>query len=168
MKTRPASRHAYVKAEVVTALAHQVRAIRLQRGWTQAQLAKQLGTTQAVVSRLEDPSYGRITLSTLFDLAKVFDTGLEVKFVSTVSMLQRTFVPDAQAREVPSFAEEEDLVCFYSPKETSAVLFRAQEPVFKSSVSAHVSTFAHNLTILPSTFQTPPIEVNLGRSAINV
>ncbi|GAA4349640.1 hypothetical protein GCM10023165_36620 [Variovorax defluvii] len=122
MKTRPSARHAYVKAEVVTALAHQVKTIRTLRGWTQVQLAKRLGTTQAAVSRLEDPSYGRVTLKTLFDLASVFDTGLQVNFVSLISMLHHTFVPDVSRREVPSFEEEAPFVCFYSSGERPATL----------------------------------------------
>lgn len=112
-RSKPAARHAYVKAEVATALSHQIRAIRLQRGWTQGELAKRLGTTQAAISRIEDPSYGRITIGTLLDLARAFDSGLQIKFVSLVSMLNDTFVPNAAAREVPSFEDEAPHVDFY-------------------------------------------------------
>ena len=70
MTDRPSARHAYVQAEVVTALAHQVRALRIQRGWTQRELARRLGTTQAAVSRLEDPSYGKASVQTLLQLAR--------------------------------------------------------------------------------------------------
>jgi transcriptional regulator with XRE-family HTH domain len=114
MANRPSARHAYVRAEISTALAHQIRAIRLSRGLTQFDLAKLLKTTQAAISRLEDASYGRISIKTLYELAEVFDTGLEVRFSSFVTMLQRTFVPDAAAREVPSFEQEKDSVCFIS------------------------------------------------------
>ena len=81
MKSRASARHAYVEAEVITGLAHQIRAIRMQRGWSQGDLAKLLGTTQTAVSRLEDPSYGRYSLKTLMDLAKVFDAGMQLSLI---------------------------------------------------------------------------------------
>lgn len=115
MKKSGEARDAYVRAEVATALAHQVRAIRLQRSWTQLDLAKKLGTTQAVVSRLEDPSYGRLSIKTLLDLARVFDAGLRVQFVSLITMLHETYKPKADLRHVPSFEEEAPSVEFYSP-----------------------------------------------------
>lgn len=120
MKSRPVSRAAYVEAETVTALAHQIRAIRIQRGWTQSELAKKLGTTQAAVSRLEDPSYGKFALSTLLELARVFDAGMQLRFVSFVSMLSETFIPSAKAREVPSFEEEAPTVDFYRPSRSTS------------------------------------------------
>lgn len=113
MTSRASARHAYLEAEVITGLAHQIRAIRIQRGWSQAALAKRLGTTQAVVSRLEDPSYGRYTLKTLLDLAKVFDTGMQVRFTSFITMLQETYRPDAKSREVKAFADEAPSVRFF-------------------------------------------------------
>lgn len=114
MKKSPAARDAYVQAEVVTALAHQIRAIRLQRDWSQADLAKKMGTTQAAVSRLEDPSYGRMSIKTLLDLSRVFDSGLRVQFVSLITMLHETFKPKAEQRQVPSFEEEAPWVSFYT------------------------------------------------------
>lgn len=114
MKKSPEARDAYVQAEVVTALAMQIRAIRMQRNWSQAELAKKMGTTQAAVSRLEDPSYGRLSIKTLLDLSRVFDTGLRVQFISTITMLHETFKPKAHLREVPSFDEEAPHVDFYT------------------------------------------------------
>ncbi len=112
MTARPSARHAYVQAEVATALARQIRTIRLQRGWSQQALARLLGTTQAAVSRLEDPSYGRISLTTLLELSKVFDTGLQVRFVSIVRMLRDTWQPKPDALRVPTFEEESTGVRF--------------------------------------------------------
>jgi transcriptional regulator with XRE-family HTH domain len=113
MKDRLSARHAYVEAEVVTSLAHQIKAIRLQRGWTQKELAKLMGSTQAVISRLEDPSYGRYTVKTLLELSKVFDSGLKVQFVSLVSMLNDTFVPRVSERQVEAFEDEAQNVGFF-------------------------------------------------------
>lgn len=85
----------------------------MQRGWSQGDLAKLLGTTQTAVSRLEDPSYGRYSLKTLMDLAKVFDAGMQMRFVSFISMLQETFHPKAQSREVMAFEDEASSVAFF-------------------------------------------------------
>lgn len=116
MKKNKEVRDAYVEAEITSALAHQIRAMRMDRDLTQAQLAKQMKTTQAAISRLEDPSYGKLTLQTLFELSHAFDTGLRVEFVSTLNMLNATYKPNEAARHVPSFEEESVDVTFYSTK----------------------------------------------------
>lgn len=121
MKANPKARDAYVQAEVVTSLAHQIRAIRMQRGWTQADLAKRLKTTQAAISRLEDPGYGRLTMKSLIELSRIFDTGLQVNFIPFVTMLKETYFPQARSRNVPSFEEEANSVDFFWPVETKHI-----------------------------------------------
>lgn len=116
---KPSARHAFVEAEVSTAIAHQIRVIRKQRGWSQKELANLLGTTQANVSRIEDPSYGRLTFKTLVTLAKVFDTGLEVRFVSLIDQMRRTWVITEQSLGVDSFEREAESVGFVDVKPTA-------------------------------------------------
>lgn len=123
MRNSSEERDAYVQAEVATALAHQIRAIRLQRGWSQAQLAQRMGTKQHVVSRLEDPGYGRCSLQTLFLLSRAFDTGLQVRFVSFVHMLKDSFKPRHAEREVLSFEDEAHTVGFYTNAPGSDAVF---------------------------------------------
>lgn len=113
MQKSAIARDAYIQAEVSTFIAHQIRAIRQQRGLSQQELATQLKTTQTAVSRLEDPTYGRMTIKTLMDLARVFDVGLQVKFVSFVTMLQNTYFASRSARDVPSFEEDSQDIGFY-------------------------------------------------------
>lgn len=112
MMARPSARHAYVSAEISTALATQIRSLRVQRGWTQRELARRLETTQNAVSRMEDPSYGRLSLQTLLQLSRVFDTGLQVRFISLVKMLNDTFQPKPGAELVAPFEEEAPNVAF--------------------------------------------------------
>jgi transcriptional regulator with XRE-family HTH domain len=132
MKSSADERDAYVQAEVATALAHQIRAIRLQRGWSQAQLAQRMGTKQHVVSRLEDPSYGRCSMQTLFLLSRAFDTGLQVRFVSFVTMLKDTFKPRHAEREVLSFEGEAHTVGFYTNAPRNDALFNVTVVTAKS------------------------------------
>ncbi len=105
----------------MTAIATQIRVIRQQRGWSQIDLAKKLRTSQAVISRMEDPSYGRLSLRTLVELAKVFDTGLQVRFVSLVMQLKQTWVVDRPGLEVPTFDDQADQVGFVSRAPSTAL-----------------------------------------------
>lgn len=111
--SRPTARRAFVESEVVTGLATQIRVLRQQRGWTQFELAKKLGTTQTVVSRLEDPSYGKQTVATLVALSAAFDTGLSVKFTSLLEMFRSSNrAVDRHELEVESFESEASMVGF--------------------------------------------------------
>jgi len=108
----PKARQAYVEAEVASGLAHQIRALRTQRGWTQKDLADKLGTTQAAISRLEDPSYGRPSVKTLLDVGAAFDVALQVRFVSFVRLLQETRSVSREQLEVEPFEVEAEKVRF--------------------------------------------------------
>jgi len=58
-------------------LADQMLALRLARGWSQAELARRVGTRQANISRLE-AGLGNPTLNLLKRLAKAFDVELSI------------------------------------------------------------------------------------------
>jgi len=58
-------------------LADQMLALRLARGWSQAELARRVGTRQANISRLE-AGLGNPTLNLLKRLAKAFDVQLSI------------------------------------------------------------------------------------------
>src|SRR5436190_14712765 len=103
---RKAYRAAYVGEHVRRGIATQIRALRDQRGWNQGGLAAELGKPQSVVSRLEDPSYGKVTVQTLLEVAAVFDVALQIRFVAFSSFLRDTRDVSTQSMEVPSFDEE--------------------------------------------------------------
>lgn len=179
MIDKPSARHAYVEAEVTTALARQIRHIRMQRGWSQSELARRLGTTQAAISRAEDPSYGRISIKTLFELSKAFDCGLEVRFLSLVKMLEDTWKPSPQRQDVPAFEEEALHVGFHAsgPKYentfvarvafestptllTRSVLFPVKDAVAGARKPTDWTVLmAHNLS---TTFATPKEPASLA------
>ena len=52
-------------------LAHQIAGLREKCGLTQAQLADKVGTTQAGISRLENPEYRNYSLTTLEKVAAI-------------------------------------------------------------------------------------------------
>jgi len=103
-------RDTYVAETLRTILASQIEAIRTKNGWTQAELARRAGTTQNVISRLEDPSYGKFNLQTLLDLAAAFEVALLVKFVTFNRFVSEFEDISPDALTVSSFTDEAEAV----------------------------------------------------------
>lgn len=85
----PNYRHSYMMEGVKTWIARQVRTLREQRDWSQEDLGRATGKPQSAISRVEDPDYGKLTLQTLFDLARAYDVPLLVQFVEWSDWLTR-------------------------------------------------------------------------------
>ncbi len=83
-------RDSFVEAEVYQRIAVSIIDLRKQRGWSQEELAKRLGTKQPVISRLENPDNERVSVSTLLRLSHVFDVPLLVQFPSWPDWKART------------------------------------------------------------------------------
>ena len=58
--------------------------LRNQAGMTQTELARRIGTTQSVISRLEDTAYERYSLSMLHRIAKALNRRVQVQFVPRI------------------------------------------------------------------------------------
>ncbi|MDO8291469.1 MAG: helix-turn-helix domain-containing protein [Gallionella sp.] len=110
----PKAREAYVEAELVNGLAHQIRIIRQQRGLTQKQLAEKLGTTQTTVSRLENPSYGRYSLRSLLALSKVFDVALFVRYMPFSKFMPATWDTCPEHFEAIGYEDEASKIQFFT------------------------------------------------------
>jgi transcriptional regulator with XRE-family HTH domain len=82
-------RHEYMMDQVRSYIAFQIRALREQRGWNQSDLARMSNKTQSVISRIEDPDYGKLSLQSCLEIAVTFDLPLLVQFVEWDDWLAR-------------------------------------------------------------------------------
>ena len=74
---------ASLEEEIANAeVSRKVHDLRTKAGLTQRELAKLVGTTASVISRLEDASYEGHSLAMLRRIAAVFDKRVEIRFVS--------------------------------------------------------------------------------------
>jgi transcriptional regulator with XRE-family HTH domain len=98
-------REAYVEENVRTYVAYQIRALREQRGLTQKQFGELIGKPPSVISRIEDPDYGKLSMQTLLEVAAAFDVALLVQFAGFPEFILRMkdVAPEALSRE--SFSE---------------------------------------------------------------
>jgi ribosome-binding protein aMBF1 (putative translation factor) len=62
-------------------VARKIFELRKKAGLTQAQLAKMIGTTASVISRLEDADYEGHSLAMLRRIAAALDKRVEIRFV---------------------------------------------------------------------------------------
>lgn len=96
-------RDIYMDEQIRSWIARQIRVLREQRGWSQKELAERAGKPQSVISRLEDPDYGKVSLQTLLEMRSAFDVGLCVRFVDFGSAISASRELSTGAIEVPSF-----------------------------------------------------------------
>jgi transcriptional regulator with XRE-family HTH domain len=99
-------RDAYVSEHIRNGIPFQIRTMRDDREWTQARLGQEAGKPQNVISRLEDPNYGKVTIQTLLEIAAGFDTALLVKFVPFSRLLQEYEDVSPKALSVPSITDD--------------------------------------------------------------
>lgn len=118
---QPGAKEAYVEAELVNGLAHQIRILREQRGWTQKELAKRVNTSQNTISRLEDPSYGRYTFRTLLGLSKAFGVALFVRYLPFSKFMEATWDTGHERFEAASYEEELSSIQFFAENKNNEI-----------------------------------------------
>jgi transcriptional regulator with XRE-family HTH domain len=102
-------RDRFVDATIRNNVAAQIRGTRSAHGWSQKHLADLCDTRQSVISQLEDPDYGRHSLSSLRRLASAFDCALDVRFVPFSTLLNRAVGLDDSEFIVSAFDDDTGL-----------------------------------------------------------
>lgn len=122
-----ADRREFVADQVSVRIALAVRAIREERGLSQAELGELAGTTQSAISRLEDPDSGKPSVTTLLKVAAALDVPLSVTFpdwedwfreglrLRRADLRRRTFGGVTQAAQAASDANIAHLFPVTSP-----------------------------------------------------
>lgn len=73
-------RDLFVAGEVRRTVPFQLRALRVERKWTQADLGKEAEMPQTVISRIENGDASSLSIRTLLKLASALDVALVVRF----------------------------------------------------------------------------------------
>lgn len=107
-------RDTFVEGHIRTGAAYQIRALRNARDLSQEELGERAEMTQSVIARLENPEYGKFSLTTLIKLASAFDVALLVRFVSFSELLRRTSDLSPKGLNAPSFDEDRRLRIYES------------------------------------------------------
>jgi len=102
----PEARHDYADIFLNSSIALQIKALRLQRGWSQEMLAERAGMKQSRISAMEQATYKGWSLTTLRRLAKAFDLALVVRFESFGTFLNDATSVSRTALERPSFCDD--------------------------------------------------------------
>lgn len=74
-------RERFVEAFIRQGIALQIQMLRKREGWSQKKLGELTSKRPNAITRLEDPSYGKFTITTLLELAQAFDVALSVRFI---------------------------------------------------------------------------------------
>lgn len=89
MAGRDPARQRMLEEELAnTEVAVKIYWLRQQAGLSQAELAKRVGTTQSVISRLEDADYEGHSLAMLNRIAAALERRVEIRFVPRKRRLQ--------------------------------------------------------------------------------
>ena len=127
LKRGPDARTKFVDSQINKTLAFQIRSLR--GDMSQEKAMEKLGMNQNAISRLENPYYGKATLTTLKRIAAAYDVGLLVEFVPfgrLVAHVSGTPFMDPglspSTMSLPSFAEEVELGTLEESSNRSAVV----------------------------------------------
>jgi transcriptional regulator with XRE-family HTH domain len=101
-------RHGYVDEFLNVSIATQIKVLREQRKWTQAELASRVNPAmkQTRISIMENVNYSSWSINTLRKLAEAFDLTLRVSFESFGNRVKEIEQIDRGTLERPSFDDD--------------------------------------------------------------
>jgi transcriptional regulator with XRE-family HTH domain len=105
-------RRGFVEGHVKDTIAFQLRMLRKAINWEQRDVAERLGNPklQPMISRYENPDYGRYSISTLLELASVFDVALVVRFAPLSELVQWDWAANAATLCPASFDRDKSFL----------------------------------------------------------
>jgi transcriptional regulator with XRE-family HTH domain len=112
-------RDAFVSEMINTGIPFQIRALRKQRNWSQQEMSEKTGMKQERISVLEDPNYGKLSLSTLKKFASALDIGVLVKFVPISDLVKWELTLSSDSLKALSY--DQDPYFKESNKDISAI-----------------------------------------------
>ena len=128
-------RDAYVEAQSLIEIPFQIRALRKQRGLTQAKLAELCDIPQARISHIEQPGRGPLSLRTLHRLSSL------VQFVSFSELIHRQSLFNPETFSVSSFKDDQ--------LETTAYYYTDQSLLLMTQETVDETVYTHNV-VMPS------------------
>jgi ribosome-binding protein aMBF1 (putative translation factor) len=84
----PAMQRMFEQEVAKRQIAEKIYWLRQEAGLSQAELSKRVGTTQSVISRLEDADYDGHSLAMLNRIANAMERRIEIRFVPKKRRLQ--------------------------------------------------------------------------------
>ena len=101
---------AFWEENITTGIAFQVREMRASRGWTQQELGVRAGNmAQERIHHIENPDYGRLSVTTLKRLASAFHVALEVRFISYSELVDRMLSRTPEMLSPPAIENDRGL-----------------------------------------------------------
>jgi transcriptional regulator with XRE-family HTH domain len=117
----PAYQDAESELKIILDLADDILRLRMEKGWSQAELAERAGTKQANISRLES-GLSNPSVNFLQKVAKALDTSISISFenIASSKIVAKT---DAKSQSiyVPNWPTEKNAK-YYSSSSTSEKL----------------------------------------------
>lgn len=108
LKEDKSFRHAFALEFVKNSIPSQIRALREERGWTQADLGKAVNKPRNVITRLENPNSNIPNLLTMLEIAQGCEAALVVKIVPFSELLKEYDQP-FEAYFAPSIFSEDEI-----------------------------------------------------------